>query len=100
MLRSARGFTTVEILTVLVLTAIGMVFLNSVFLSNWAAYEDRIERANLLKINYVPKVPAYNDGTLGFRRQGNMQRVRFPLRPNNPRRQICLLKLNGFIRNV
>ena len=45
---SRKGFSLVELLAVLMITGIGATLFSVVFVNNWFAYEDRINRANLL----------------------------------------------------
>lgn len=47
MLCSKKGFSLTEIVVVVLIFGIGIGLFNTVFINNWSAYEDRIERANL-----------------------------------------------------
>lgn len=48
MLRSNKGFSLFEIITVVLITGLGMTLFSVVFVNNWTAYEDRINHANLM----------------------------------------------------
>ncbi len=48
MRNSKKAFSLVELLAVLMITGIGVTLFSVVFINNWFAYEDRINRANLL----------------------------------------------------
>ncbi len=45
--KSNKGFTLTEILVVVLIFGVGVGLFNTIFINNWAAYEDRIARANL-----------------------------------------------------
>lgn len=50
----SKGFTLTEVLVTLIIFGIGMAMFNTIFVTNWVAYEDRIKRADLWgEINQV-----------------------------------------------